>query len=740
MKIDSSLLFSNCLGVFQGGGCKAIAYVGAYKIAYENRIGFSHVAGTSAGAIFAALIASGASPDYLQNIAYSEEIKKIPEESVKKGTYIFIIASLILIIFLFSILFSFLFISAEYKVRFVLLSVEIFTILCILCDLSHATQWLVRNFCSIFVKLGAYKSENIEKTVSKWLNNVLPESPNKDITFKDLPIRLAVYACNVSDNNIEEFSYQQTPNMSVAKAVAASCSIPLYFTPTIITKEDVASYYVDGGLLINRPDHTHNSFPTYFQALSFKLTSSSKPIKGFFGYIKALLNTLIQGADLLQHTNTNTESPTDGHEGVNEVEIKTGDIAATDFRSLTEEDVTSLIESGEAGMRDFLKEMDDRLSGNDGNIDFTISPNRTIKENDGDYILNQVAFWSYEKNDSIWVSDYELDWVWPLFPTLLSWIQNNSNVTVFYDKALDTNPPDERHEAKKRLLDVLGVELRAIPKELLILGYYFMKKDKTKCILFKKEKKGKMSEDTGNNLDQYVYDGKVYNGEIDSIFIKRIIKAITEQTEDTNENGDDNDKTSIEENEEISAKPDLIRPRITLEPVKSDVIRKLLIHSSPYGPDINIEYTERKIKDLGFLKKEVRSLKYKELRIIDKLYKDAKKDKDEAVELYETAQLCLPNEKKSYMTPIIAEEHGEETIVIKGNTRCFRLYKENGPDHKVKLFVVRNAPELTYKGNKLSRFSIEDMRLSEGKDRGKIYLDERRQFDQALRPDSKYLK
>lgn len=57
-----SKYFNSCKGVFQGGGCKAIAYIGAYKRAYERGVFFSDLAGTSAGAIIATLIAAGAKP------------------------------------------------------------------------------------------------------------------------------------------------------------------------------------------------------------------------------------------------------------------------------------------------------------------------------------------------------------------------------------------------------------------------------------------------------------------------------------------------------------------------------------------------------------------------------------------------------------------------------------------------------------------------------------------------------
>jgi len=46
-------------GVFSGGGVKGIAFIGAYQVLEEKGIRFDQVAGTSAGALFASLIAAG---------------------------------------------------------------------------------------------------------------------------------------------------------------------------------------------------------------------------------------------------------------------------------------------------------------------------------------------------------------------------------------------------------------------------------------------------------------------------------------------------------------------------------------------------------------------------------------------------------------------------------------------------------------------------------------------------------
>jgi len=50
-------------GVFEGGGAKGLAYAGALRALKERRCWFHAVAGSSAGAVTAALIAAGLNYD-----------------------------------------------------------------------------------------------------------------------------------------------------------------------------------------------------------------------------------------------------------------------------------------------------------------------------------------------------------------------------------------------------------------------------------------------------------------------------------------------------------------------------------------------------------------------------------------------------------------------------------------------------------------------------------------------------
>lgn len=71
------LQFTSCKGVFQGGGCKGFAYVGAYKAAVDAGVVFTEVCGTSAGSIFASFIAAGATPSQMRNIVNRMDADKL---------------------------------------------------------------------------------------------------------------------------------------------------------------------------------------------------------------------------------------------------------------------------------------------------------------------------------------------------------------------------------------------------------------------------------------------------------------------------------------------------------------------------------------------------------------------------------------------------------------------------------------------------------------------------------------
>src|SRR5690242_4483872 len=68
--------------VFEGGGDKGIGLVGAVAATEKHGLQFENLAGTSAGAIVAALVAAGYTADELKQIMESLDYKKFEDETV----------------------------------------------------------------------------------------------------------------------------------------------------------------------------------------------------------------------------------------------------------------------------------------------------------------------------------------------------------------------------------------------------------------------------------------------------------------------------------------------------------------------------------------------------------------------------------------------------------------------------------------------------------------------------------
>lgn len=67
IKIDAYAADQLWCGVFQGGGARGVAYAGALVALHARHQWFSAVAGSSAGAITAALVAAGLEPERIRD-------------------------------------------------------------------------------------------------------------------------------------------------------------------------------------------------------------------------------------------------------------------------------------------------------------------------------------------------------------------------------------------------------------------------------------------------------------------------------------------------------------------------------------------------------------------------------------------------------------------------------------------------------------------------------------------------
>jgi predicted acylesterase/phospholipase RssA len=231
--------FSTCLGVFQGGGCRAAALAGAYQAAVEHGVHFAQVAGTSAGSIVAALVGAGASPTALLALLRNLDFRRFnrPPERNSSETY----GTLQLLLLR----------LAQKVAPEDLKKIEIATLL----------RWG-----------GLHSSAEIEVWLDDVLAHLLPDV-RRPIRFRDLPVPTYVVATDLLAARPKVWSTFDTPDERVAFAVRASCSIPFYFQP--VGQGELR--YVDGGVLSNLPSFVFAgddpSRPRAARVLAFQLLS-----------------------------------------------------------------------------------------------------------------------------------------------------------------------------------------------------------------------------------------------------------------------------------------------------------------------------------------------------------------------------------------------------------------------------------------------------------------------------------
>jgi NTE family protein len=181
--------------VFEGGGVKGIAYVGAMRVLENEGIlsNITRVGGTSAGAINAVLFAAGYSNDET-----FKELNKLDFNDFKDDSW-----------------------------------------------------GMLRDMNRLRDEYGWYKGNFFKD----WIGDLLKKKTGQsNITFKALKEatgkELYVYASNLSTHFGEVYSPEHTPRMRVVDAVRRSMSIPLFFRAVRDDREDV---FVDGGVINNFP-------------------------------------------------------------------------------------------------------------------------------------------------------------------------------------------------------------------------------------------------------------------------------------------------------------------------------------------------------------------------------------------------------------------------------------------------------------------------------------------------------
>lgn len=240
--------------VFQGGGVKAIGLVGAVCRLEKGGIRWQRVAGTSAGAIIASLIAVGYTSNELEDILYNIDFSKFKiKEPIRKIPG-------------------------------------------------------MGNILSLLINKGIFKTDYPEKYLKE-----LYKKKGKT-KFKDISIngesRLKVIASDVTNkkllilpDDIKEYGIDPM-ELEISKAVIMSMSIPFLFYPTKLKYKDKNSYIVDGGITSNYPIWIFDvdGIPRW-PTIGFKLNETGKNKilckrkNSFSCYISDIIDTLLECYD-----------------------------------------------------------------------------------------------------------------------------------------------------------------------------------------------------------------------------------------------------------------------------------------------------------------------------------------------------------------------------------------------------------------------------------------------------------
>jgi len=303
--------------VFEGGGVKGIALVGAFSVLEEEDYEPQNMAGASAGAIVAALIAAGYSSDELKKIIAELDYNRFKDEALED-------------------------------------------------------RFPLGGALSILKDLGIYEGE----AFVEWMSGLLEA---KDVrTFGDLIRRedvelkyrykLQVIASDVTDRRLlvlprdaPKLGIQDPDDIEVALAVRMS--IPIFFEPVRFANRETGTEHliVDGGMLSNFPvwlfDAEAPQWPTFGlklvqkdpkASLAAELPQPVAPRGGVsqvVGYLRSLVDTMMAAHDRLYIEEHDFEERT--------IAIDSLGVGTTEF-DLSGQRALVLYQSGRDAARKFL--------------------------------------------------------------------------------------------------------------------------------------------------------------------------------------------------------------------------------------------------------------------------------------------------------------------------------------------------------------------------------------------------
>ena len=255
--ISSKYHFKNL--VFEGGGVKGIAYVGALEVLSKEGIlqNIERVAGTSAGAMVAVLIGLGYSANELKEVLWNINFRNFMDD----------------------------------------------------------TWGYIRDTDRLLKEYGWYKGDYFRNLMAGYIKR---KTGNGEITFKGLadmkaqgkPFRdISLIGSDLSTGHSKVFNAKTTPYLKVADAARISMSIPLFFAAVKGMNGD-GHIYVDGGLLDNYAikifdrisyvaDQNNIRRTEYYEKLNQAMNKTRSISKNAYVYNKETLGFRLDGQETI---------------------------------------------------------------------------------------------------------------------------------------------------------------------------------------------------------------------------------------------------------------------------------------------------------------------------------------------------------------------------------------------------------------------------------------------------------
>jgi NTE family protein len=315
--------------VLEGGGVKGIGLVGAVLTLSEKGYVFPRVAGTSAGAIVASLIAAhqvaGKPLSNLETIMRSVDYRKFQDEGVVERH-----------------------LGAPGEIAELLLHMGI-------AKGDYLVEWLGNTLAD----LGVHTFADLAISDTDDPGTGLPPEQR---------FRLVVHASDISRGALVRLPWDYTrygldpAAVRVVDAVRASMSIPFFFRPVSIKTPTGKVTWVDGGMLSNFPitvfdrtDGKPGRWPTWGVKLSARPAAIQvdRPAENDFQLALSCLQTLLAGWDRYHLDDAKVTSRT--------LFVDTGSVSSINF-AITAAEQAQLFDSGRAAAAAYLQAQEPPVS------------------------------------------------------------------------------------------------------------------------------------------------------------------------------------------------------------------------------------------------------------------------------------------------------------------------------------------------------------------------------------------